>query len=111
VDPDSTVAFTVVLAVLGLGWCAGVVAGSTILVASLPEAERPRAEGVGELAMGVAAGAGAMLAGLVVAVGGFPVFAIATAAVSLVILLQVTSPPRAASAPAGPAPARPKVSI
>jgi MFS family permease len=111
VGPDSTVGFTAVLAILGLGWCAGVVAGSAMLVASQPEAERPRAEGIGELAMGLAAGAGATLAGLVVAVGGFPVFAVATAAVSLVILLQVASRPRAAGASAGPAAARSKVSI
>jgi MFS family permease len=85
-DPHSDVAFTVVLAVLGLGWCAGVVAGSILLMASVPEPARPRAEGIGEFAMGVAAGGGAPLAGLLLALGGFQTLALALAVVSVVIL-------------------------
>jgi MFS family permease len=87
VDPRSAVAFTVVLAVVGLGWGAGVVAGSTMLVASVPEPARPRAEGIGEVVMGVAAGAGAPLAGLMVAVGGFSALVLTLAATSLAMLL------------------------
>lgn len=86
-DGHSAVTFTAVLALLGLGWCAGVVAGSVMLSASLPEAERPRAEGIGEVAMGLAAGAGAPLAGAVTALGGFPALAVAASVVSLVALL------------------------
>jgi MFS family permease len=68
-DLSGGVAMTLVLAVLGLGWNAGVVGGSTMLAASVPTALRPQAEGIGEVAMGLAAGAGAPLAGLVVAFG------------------------------------------
>lgn len=86
-DPDSIGAFTVALATAGLGWCAGVVAGSMMLADSMPGAQRPRAEGIGEMAMGVAAGAGAPLAGLVVAFSGFRTLVLAASFVSLAMLL------------------------
>lgn len=92
-DPGGAVAFTVVLAVVGLGWGAGVVAGSTMLVGSVPEPARARAEGIGEVVMGVAAGAGAPLAGLMVAVGGFSALVVTLAATSLAMLLWVTAGP------------------
>ena len=44
------------LAVLGLAWNAGVVGGSTLLVAALPADVRHRHESFGEVAMGLAAG-------------------------------------------------------
>jgi MFS family permease len=81
VDPSGHVGVTVVLALLGLGWNAGVVGGSTMLASSVPAAQRPRAEGYGEIAMGGAAAVGAVFAGLVVAFGGFPVLALAGATV------------------------------
>jgi hypothetical protein len=62
---------TGILALLGLGWNAGVVGGSTMLTGSLPASLRPQTEGVGEVAMGLAAGAGAPVAGLIVAFGDF----------------------------------------
>jgi hypothetical protein len=40
-----------------------------MLAASVPAALRPQAEGIGEVAMGLAAGAGAPVAGVFVAVG------------------------------------------
>ena len=87
-DPASAATMTVVLAVLGLGWCAGVVAGSVMVAASLPAAQRSRAEGIGEVAMGIAAGVGAPLAGLLVAFGGFPTLVAAVSVVSLVMLFH-----------------------
>jgi MFS family permease len=79
-------AFVAVLALLGIGWNAGVVGGSTLLIASIPASVRPQAEGIGETAMGLAAGAGAPAAGLIVAAGGFQALAIAGAAVSALAL-------------------------
>jgi MFS family permease len=76
VDPSGHVGVTIVLALLGLGWNAGVVGGSTMLASAVPAAQRPRAEGFGEIAMGGAAAIGAVFAGLVVAVGGFPALAL-----------------------------------
>lgn len=88
-DHRSGVQATVVLAVLGLGWNAGVVAGSAMLAAAVPADVRPRVEGIGEVAMGVAAAAGAPLAGFVTASGGFPGLSFAGAAAAVVPLLAV----------------------
>jgi MFS family permease len=91
-------AFTAVLVLLGIGWNAGVVGGSTMLVASVPPAVRPNAEGIGEVAMGLAAGAGAPIAGLMVAVGGFPTLSVASAAVgALVFAVLSIAPTRSAA--------------
>ena len=70
---------TAMLALLGLGWNAGVVGGSTMLAVSAPPALRPQTEGIGEVAMGLAAGAGAPIAGLIVAFGDFTALSIAGA--------------------------------
>lgn len=70
---------TAMLALLGLGWNAGVVGGSTMLAASVPASLRPQTEGIGEVAMGLAAGAGAPIAGLLVAYGDFTTLSIAAA--------------------------------
>jgi MFS family permease len=91
-------AFTAVLVLLGIGWNAGVVGGSTMLVASVPPAVRVNAEGIGEVAMGLAAGAGAPIAGLMVAVGGFPTLSVASAAVgALVFAVLSIAPTRSAA--------------
>jgi MFS family permease len=91
VDASGHVGVTIVLTLLGLGWNAGVVGGSTMLANSVPAAQRPRAEGFGEIAMGGAAAVGAVFAGVVVAFGGFPVLALAgaTAGALLVAALRL----------------------
>jgi MFS family permease len=85
VDPSGHVGITVVLTLLGIGWNAGVVGGSTMLASAVPPADRPRAEGFGEIAMGGAAAVGAVFAGLVVAFGGFPALALAAASVGAIL--------------------------
>jgi hypothetical protein len=60
---------TAMLALVGLGWNASVVGGSTMLAADVPAPLRPQTEGIGEVAMSLAAGAGAPIAGLIVAFG------------------------------------------
>ena len=94
-------AFTAVLVLLGIGWNAGVVGGSTMLVASVPPVVRQNAEGIGEVAMGLAAGAGAPIAGLMVAAGGLPTLSVASAAVSVLVftVLSIVPTRSAASRP------------
>ncbi|MBB5786796.1 MFS transporter [Jiangella mangrovi] len=87
--PDDAIVLLVALALLGLGWNAGVLAGSALLTASVPDGERLRAEGRGEVAMGLAAGGGAPVAGLVVASGGFTALVIGAAIVVLVVSVPV----------------------
>ncbi|MGP3981446.1 MFS transporter [Streptomyces sp. KR80] len=55
------------LFLLGLGWSAGLVAGSALLTDSVPQAARAAAQGLSDLTMNTAAGIGGATAGLVVA--------------------------------------------
>ncbi|MVO86955.1 MFS transporter [Streptomyces sp. p1417] len=55
------------LFLLGLGWSAGLVAGSALLTDSVPQAARAAAQGLSDLTMNAAAGVGGAVAGLVVA--------------------------------------------
>ncbi|MBA2278030.1 MAG: MFS transporter, partial [Chloroflexia bacterium] len=86
VDPGSVVTLAVVLAALGVGWNFGVVGGSTLLATSVPRAMRPHVEGIGEVAMSVAAAAGAPLAGIVVALGSFSALSMAVAVAATLAL-------------------------
>jgi MFS family permease len=95
-DLSDGTAMTAMLALLGLGWNAGVVGGSTMLAASVPAALRPQTEGIGEVAMGLAAGAGAPIAGVIVAFGDIVALSIAGAVGGALVLIAV-SPRGAAS--------------
>ncbi|MCX4822309.1 MFS transporter [Streptomyces sp. NBC_01142] len=55
------------LFVLGLGWSAGLVAGSTLLTDSVPQPARAAVQGLSDLTMNTAAGIGGAAAGLIVA--------------------------------------------
>jgi hypothetical protein len=74
------VAFALALLLIGLGWNAGVVAGSTLLASAVAIGERPRVEAVGELSMGIAAATGIAAAGPVVGLAGYATLAIGAAA-------------------------------
>jgi MFS family permease len=92
------------LVLLGLGWNFGIVGGSTLLSASTTPRLRPHAEGIGEVAMGTAAGVGAPVAGILVAGGGFASLSLVGAAVAIgmVVYLRWTARgPRAAAAELG----------
>jgi len=59
------------LFLLGLGWSAGLVSGSALLTDSVPQPARASVQGVSDLIMNAAAGAGGALAGLVVSQAGY----------------------------------------
>jgi MFS family permease len=77
------------LFLIGLGWSCTLVSGSTLLVNALPVGERPGAQGASDLAMGIAAGAGGAVAGVVVSVFSFAVLSLMALAVGLVIAVAV----------------------
>ncbi|WP_219414546.1 MFS transporter [Pseudonocardia nigra] len=81
--PRSTALLGVGLVLLGLGWSAGLIAGSTLLTESLPVALRPRAQGLADVTMNVSGAVGSIAAGLVVAGASFA--ALGVAAVVLVV--------------------------
>lgn len=78
-----TVAMAAHLVLTGLGWNCGVVGGSTLLVAAVPDEVRPALEGIGEATMGIAAAAGAPAAGLLAVPGSYTLPSIVLAALSL----------------------------
>ncbi len=59
------------LFLLGLGWSAGLVAGSALLTDSVPQQARAAVQGFSDLIMNSAAGVGGALSGLVVAQAGY----------------------------------------
>jgi MFS family permease len=75
----SAVPFAVGLTLLGVGWNAGLIAGSTLLASAVPVAQRPRVEGAGELSMGIAAASATAVAGPVVGLAGYATLAVAGA--------------------------------
>uniref|UniRef100_A0AAU2JKI4 MFS transporter n=1 Tax=Streptomyces sp. NBC_00049 TaxID=2903617 RepID=A0AAU2JKI4_9ACTN len=59
------------LFLLGLGWSAGMVAGSALLTDSVPQAARAAVQGLSDLTMNTAAGIGGAAAGLVMSQAGY----------------------------------------
>lgn len=77
--PRDTVLITVGLVLLGLGWSAALVAGSTLLSESVPLRVRAGAQGLSDVAMNVSGAVGGVAAGLVVAGASFAVLGVAAA--------------------------------
>ncbi len=75
----------VALLLLGVGWSACLVAGSTLLSESVPGDVRVAVQGLSDLVMGVAAAGAGALAGPVLAVRGYPTLALG----SLLLLVPV----------------------
>ncbi|MEJ3655621.1 MFS transporter [Actinomycetes bacterium KLBMP 9759] len=87
----SIVLFTFSMVLLGVGWNIALLAGSTMIIAGAPAAERSRREGWGEVGMGVAAAGGGAVAGPLVSSSGYATLALAGAAAAALLLpLAVT---------------------
>lgn len=65
---DQTVQLGIGLFLLGLGWSATMVAGSTLLAETMPVEERPSVQGTSDLFMNGAAAIGGAVAGVIIAV-------------------------------------------
>lgn len=81
-----SVGLTVGLFLLGLGWSFCLIAGSALLVDAVPFADRPAVQGASDLLMGLFAAAGGAVAGVVVAVWGYPILNIGAGVLALVVL-------------------------
>ena len=95
------------LFLLGLGWSFTLVSGSTLVVKSVPLAERAGAQGAADLVMGLAAGGGGALAGLVVGTLGYSVLGACSAVLAAIValaslLIRVERPPSDVSPAPGP---------
>lgn len=68
---DSSVAVTVGLVLLGLGWSASTVAGATLLTEASSEDRRTRRQGISDFTMSMVGAVGAILAGVVLGAIGY----------------------------------------
>lgn len=80
---------TAALVLLGLGWSCTLIAGSTLLTAAIPLRQRPEAQGLADVAMGLAGGGGGAAAGVVVDAWGFPALAVVAGGLACLIGLLV----------------------
>lgn len=76
---DDAVTLGIGLFLLGLGWSATLVAGSTLLAESLPIEERPRVQGTSDLLMNGAGALGGAVAGVIIAVSSYAILCLAAA--------------------------------
>ncbi|WP_432836328.1 MFS transporter [Dactylosporangium sp. CA-092794] len=83
---DRTWLLSIGMFLLGLGWSATMVAGSTLLSESVPVERRAGVQGLSDVVMGVAGASAGALSGLVVDLFGYPVLTI-LAGVAVVPLL------------------------
>ncbi|WP_457971479.1 MFS transporter [Arthrobacter sp. D1-17] len=67
----STAAVAVGLVLLGVGWSASTIAGSTLLAESVAQQDRVAAQGVSDMLMGAAGAAGGAVSGLVLSWAGY----------------------------------------
>ncbi|MGQ0839466.1 MFS transporter [Actinokineospora sp.] len=84
--PHDVAAVTLSLGLLGLGWSASLIAGSTLVTDSVEPERRPASQGACDLTMGLAGALASGAAGLVLAALGFSVFAL-LCGLAIVVLL------------------------
>ena len=84
------------LTTLGLGWSATMVTGSTLVSESVPLELRASAQGLSDLAMGVAGASAGAVSGVIVDAWGYPALTVLAAlATAPLIVLASSSPDRA----------------
>ncbi|WP_063057820.1 MFS transporter [Nocardia sienata] len=88
---DSVVLLTVALALLGLGWNFGLVAGTAIITDAVPPATRARTQGLVDVGIAIAGAGGGMASGLIVAAAGYPRLAVGGGILALAIVPAVTA--------------------
>jgi MFS family permease len=86
VGAHSSGTLTIAMVLLGASWNLSLISGSTLLTAGVPAGERPRREGWGEVAMGVAAAGGGAGSGAMMTAGGYQLLAAAAAAVAVLVV-------------------------
>ena len=99
VSPDSVLGLAVALAVLGIGWNFGLVAGTAILTAAVPLATRARTQGAVDLCIALAGAGGGLGSGLVVASSSYGTLALIGGLLALAIvpvIAMASGPPPSA---------------
>ncbi|MEU3252920.1 MFS transporter [Streptomyces sp. NPDC006997] len=86
---DSVGPLALALALLGLGWNLGLVAGTAIITDAVPLANRARTQGLVDVSIALAGATGGMASGIVVAAAGYPVLALTGGVLALAVLPAV----------------------
>jgi MFS family permease len=92
---DRTALLSTGLVLLGLGWSAALVAGSTLVSAAVPVPDRPAVQGLADVSMNVAGAVGGIVAGLTVAGASFAALGVGAAVLALPYLVAVLIGPGA----------------
>lgn len=84
--PDSVIAVTIALILLGLGWSAGTVAGSALLTESVSQADRTTVQGFSDTVMSLTGAFGGAIAGIILAAVGYGMLNFVTLTLVLVVI-------------------------
>ncbi|WP_313813420.1 MFS transporter [Glutamicibacter sp.] len=85
--PTNATVVTVALGLLGLGWSASTVAGSTMVSGAVPVQDRTSLQGTSDLLMNLAGAAGGLSAGPILAVFGFHGLALGLLVLAAIVVL------------------------
>jgi MFS family permease len=97
---DDTAHLAAGLMVLGLGWSATMVAGSTLLSESVSIELRASAQGFSDLVMGLAGASAGAISGVIVAAWGYPTLALLAAVATVPLIVMVSMPSKRTEFPA-----------
>jgi MFS family permease len=95
-----TVRLAIGLGLLGLGWSATMVAGSTLLSESVPVEERPAAQSLSDLVMGLAGASAGAVSGFVVDLSGYATLNLLAAIATVPLVALALRPGTAGAVPA-----------
>jgi MFS family permease len=92
----------VALTLLGLGWSMATISGAALLIEAVPSEERARTQGVADMTMGIAGGAGGTVSGIVVGSVGYPILSLtgavlAGAVLAALFMQRERHPPRSST--------------
>ncbi|MEU0008008.1 MFS transporter [Streptomyces sp. NPDC006314] len=88
---DSVALLALALALLGLGWNLGLVAGTAIITDTVPLATRARTQGLVDVSIAIAGATGGMASGIMVAATSYPALALTGGVLSLALLPAVAA--------------------
>ncbi|UYQ60426.1 MFS transporter [Streptomyces peucetius] len=88
---DSVGLLALALALLGLGWNFGLVAGTAIITDTVPLATRAKTQGLVDVSIAIAGATGGMASGIMVAATGYPALALTGGILSLALLPAVAA--------------------
>ncbi len=88
---DSVALLALALALLGLGWNFGLVAGTAIITDTVPLATRAKTQGLVDVSIAIAGATGGMASGIMVAATSYPALALTGGALSLALLPAIAA--------------------